>query len=379
VLYVHASVKPIALALLLALLTGLTARGSDTFAFDAANRLTSATVAGVTTTTTYDGDGVRVGEQTGSAPALELVNDVDTGLPVVLDDGERRSVWGPTGLAYTVDGSAIEVAHADRLGSIRTLTDGSGSVVATGRTDEFGIPTAATGSTDAPYGYTGEPIDGSGLVHLRARHYDPTLGRFLTRDTWGGDPLTAQTLNRYSYVSNDPLTQRDPSGHCGVDVALDVGFIGLSVTMLVSGPEKDRGTNALALGADIVSLAIPCATGLGMLVRGGRAVDNVVDPGNPFALGIREHLDDFARLHGADTYKNLPDTENWKPGVLEKLSDPNQRVLFNLDGVDAWTGAQRSAAGGGGGTDWELLQVWQNDFPNLEFWLGGSQVGSPFR
>jgi RHS repeat-associated protein len=220
----------------------LTARGSDTFAFDAANRLTSATV-----------------------------------LPVVLDDGERRSVWGPTGLAYTVDGSAIEVAHADRLGSIRTLTDGSGSVVATGRTDEFGIPTAATGSTDAPYGYTGEPIDGSGLVHLRARHYDPTLGRFLTRDTWGGDPLTAQTLNRYSYVSNDPLTQRDPSGHCGVDVALDVGFIGLSVTMLVSGPEKDRGTNALALGADIISLAIPCATGLGMIVRGGRAVDNLAD------------------------------------------------------------------------------------------------------
>jgi YD repeat-containing protein len=132
VLYVHASVKPIALALLLALLTGLTARGSDTFAFDAANRLTSATVSGVTTTTSYDGDGVRVGEQTGADPALELVNDVDIGLPVVLDDGERRYVWGPTGLAYTVDGSAIEVAHADRLGSIRTLTDGSGSVVATG-------------------------------------------------------------------------------------------------------------------------------------------------------------------------------------------------------------------------------------------------------
>jgi hypothetical protein len=47
--------------------------------------------------------------------------------------------------------------------------------------------------------------------------------------------------------------------------------------MLVSGPEKDRGTNALALGADIISLAIPCATGMGMMIRGGRAVDNIVD------------------------------------------------------------------------------------------------------
>ncbi|MFP5343661.1 MAG: hypothetical protein ACLGIJ_12210 [Candidatus Limnocylindria bacterium] len=94
---------------------------------------------------------------------------------------------------------------------------------------------------------------------------------------WAGDPLAGQTHNRYSYVTNDPLSRTDPSGHCGIDAALDLGFIGVSVGMLVSGPEKDRGTNALALGADVVSLAIPCATGLGMLVRGGRAVDGVVD------------------------------------------------------------------------------------------------------
>ena len=103
------------------------------------------------------------------------------------------------------------------------------------------------------------------------------LGRFLTRDTWSGDPLGSQSQHRYSYVSNDPLTQTDPSGHCGIDAAFDLGFIGISAGMLVSGPEKDRGTNALALGADIVGLAIPCATGLGMLVRGGRVADNVAD------------------------------------------------------------------------------------------------------
>jgi hypothetical protein len=60
------------------------------------------------------------------------------------------------------------------------------------------------------------------------------------------------------------------------------------------------------------------------------------------------------------------------------LSDPNQRVLFNLDGVDVWGGVTRAAAGKGGATDWELLQIKYGDFPNLEFWQNGVRVGNPF-
>jgi hypothetical protein len=45
----------------------------------------------------------------------------------------------------------------------------------------------------------------------------------------------------------------------------------------VFGPDKDRGTNAMALGADIASVFVPCAAGAGMLVRAGRAVDNAGD------------------------------------------------------------------------------------------------------
>jgi hypothetical protein len=60
------------------------------------------------------------------------------------------------------------------------------------------------------------------------------------------------------------------------------------------------------------------------------------------------------------------------------LEDPNQRVLFNLDGVDVWPGVTRAAAGRGGATDWELLQIRSGNFPNLEFWQNGQRVGSPF-
>ena len=60
------------------------------------------------------------------------------------------------------------------------------------------------------------------------------------------------------------------------------------------------------------------------------------------------------------------------------LSDPRQRVVFNLDGVDVWSGITRAVSGRGGPTDWELLQLKTGSFPNVEYWLGGSRVRSPF-
>ncbi len=242
----------------------LIARGSDGFDYDAAHRLIEATVGTLTVATTYDGDGTRVGQQVDTDPATTYLNDVASGLPVVLDDGTSRYVRGPAGLAWTVSGTDIEVVLPDRLGSVRTVSDDEGTVSATSRTDEFGVVTAASGTPGTIHGYTGEPVDATGLVDLRARTYDPELGRFLTPDAWPGDPTSGQTTNRYTYLANDPLNATDPSGHCGIDLAFDIGFVGYSAATLLAGPKKDRGTNALALGADIVGAIIPCATGLGM-------------------------------------------------------------------------------------------------------------------
>ncbi|MGH7862173.1 MAG: RHS repeat-associated core domain-containing protein, partial [Candidatus Dormibacteraceae bacterium] len=61
----------------------LTNRGSDTFAYDQANRLTSATVSGVTSTDTYDGDGKRVSQTTGTT-TTNYVYDINDSLPNVL-------------------------------------------------------------------------------------------------------------------------------------------------------------------------------------------------------------------------------------------------------------------------------------------------------
>jgi len=113
-----------------------------------------------------------------------------------------------------VSGSALEVYHTDRLGSVRAITDAAGAVTATYRTDEFGIPTATTGTSTQPFAFTGEPRDASGLSYLRARSYDPSLGRFMTRDTWAGSTADPASLDRYAYVGNRATTFSDPTGHC---------------------------------------------------------------------------------------------------------------------------------------------------------------------
>ena len=63
-------------------------------------------------------------------------------------------------------------------------------------------------------GYTGhEHLDDLGIIHMNGRIYDPELGRFLQADPIIQDPYNTQSLNRYSYVWNNPLSNNDPTGY----------------------------------------------------------------------------------------------------------------------------------------------------------------------
>jgi hypothetical protein len=48
---------------------------------------------------------------------------------------------------------------------------------------------------------------------MNGRVYDPKLGRFLQADPFIQAPKDTQSLNRYTYVSNNPLSYTDPSGY----------------------------------------------------------------------------------------------------------------------------------------------------------------------
>jgi RHS repeat-associated protein len=118
----------------------------------------------------------------------------------------------------------------DHLGSIHTVVPESGLAAdATGMSfgafgqrrnaDRYGplsltlqqLQNAAT-----THGFTGhEHADGLGIIHMNGRIYDPKLGRFLQADPFVQALKDSQSLNRFTYVRNNPLSYTDPSGYFG--------------------------------------------------------------------------------------------------------------------------------------------------------------------
>jgi RHS repeat-associated protein len=73
---------------------------------------------------------------------------------------------------------------------------------------------ATGGSLPTDYLFTGQKWDSTtGLYKMGDRYYDPTLGRFISPDSYIPDLTNPQDLNRYSYARNNPLKYSDPTGH----------------------------------------------------------------------------------------------------------------------------------------------------------------------
>jgi RHS repeat-associated protein len=78
------------------------------------------------------------------------------------------------------------------------------------------VPLAATVlcAALAAFQYNGRVFDpGTGFHDYGARLYWPQIGRFISPDTYHGDPSNPASLNLYSYVHNNPYRYTDPTGH----------------------------------------------------------------------------------------------------------------------------------------------------------------------
>ena len=186
----------------------LTADPTRTYAYDALGRLTSATVAGTTTGYTLDGLGNRLAETTGGT-TTSFVLDLTAPNPTVLAAGTRTYLPGAPGAGYE-QGGTWWTSLADQTGSPLTSVSETGSVTTPVHYDPYG--NVRSGSPAAGIGYAGEWRDPAGLVNLRARAYDPAVGRFTARDTFAGVLSAPQTGNRYAYGLNNPYRYTDPSG-----------------------------------------------------------------------------------------------------------------------------------------------------------------------
>ena len=113
----------------------------------------------------------------------------------------------------------LYLLHSGVVGSITHALDGAGNIKHEYSYDAFGNRSnvSATGSSHQHYGYTGEEYDEeTGLLYLRARYYDPMLGRFISADPYWGRLEEPVTQNRFIYVHNNPFLYTDPTGLVGM-------------------------------------------------------------------------------------------------------------------------------------------------------------------
>ncbi|MBP0011483.1 RHS repeat-associated core domain-containing protein, partial [Roseofilum sp. Belize Diploria] len=134
---------------------------------------------------------------------------------------EEYDALGNLQAAYTygedlisrVEGGETSFYHIDGLGSTRLLTDAFGGVSESYNYDAYGNLIAGDGS-DNPYLFAGEQRDvETGLDYLRARYYDPTLGRFISRDAYQGSLDDPMSQHKYQYAHANPVVNTDPSGY----------------------------------------------------------------------------------------------------------------------------------------------------------------------
>ena len=104
----------------------------------------------------------------------------------------------------------------DALGSTRALANENGQLTDSYNYDAFGANTEHQGSSNNKYQYAGEQKDVTGNYYLRARYYNPSIGRFTQMDTFVGLNSMPITLNKYIYANAAPTMFVDPSGNISI-------------------------------------------------------------------------------------------------------------------------------------------------------------------
>jgi len=214
------------------------------YTYDANGNQITKTADGKTETNTYDGLNQLIGFTDGETTASytygisglrdsKTVNGVTTthiwsGSQIVVDYTAHYTstvyIRG-TSLAAAFDwdeGSKgdnrfyIQNAHGD----VVNLTNTDGEVTKKYTYDAFGVEKNIVDSDTNAFRYCGEYYDKeTATVYLRARYYNPTTGRFISRDSYLGRRSDPLSLNLYTYCRNNPLRYIDPSGHDAVEAA----------------------------------------------------------------------------------------------------------------------------------------------------------------
>ena len=218
----------------------------------------------------YDGSSRRVGKKLDGVLQQGLLYH-DGIKPVVELDGTgsvvSRFVYGSSPLVpdYVIRAGNTYRIFTDQLGSPRVVVDvSSGSVIERIDYDERGNTLNDTNPGFIPFGFAGGIVDrDTGLIRFGARDYDPSAGRWTTRDSTG---LRSGT-NVYEYANSNSVNFVDRTGRDGEAIAggfwssLYAGAAGAAARLGgaidgLLGSGAVYGGSALAAGSGGVAIGI---------------------------------------------------------------------------------------------------------------------------
>ncbi|USG64649.1 hypothetical protein NDK47_21275 [Brevibacillus ruminantium] len=204
-----------------------------TYSFDERNRLRSASneTTGATASYTYHPDGLRATRTAGGKETRyvylngKVIEELDKNNQL-----QARNIWGNE-LLFRKDTAANKQGYYlyNSHGDVVKIVGEQGEELNRYEYDTWGNIVSKREGMSNPFAYSSEMFDSeTGFYYLRARYYDPTVGRFISEDTYKGQVDNPLSLNRYTYVSNNPLRFIDPSGHVNENAGSDSGYWGLT-------------------------------------------------------------------------------------------------------------------------------------------------------
>ncbi|MFC0622876.1 RHS repeat domain-containing protein [Kribbella deserti] len=188
------------------------AGAGETFTWNAEGELEKVVKGGQTTAFVYDADGNRMLRRDASGTTLYFGDTELLLQPSGTVTGTRYYNHGKQTVAVRTEGKLTWLG-SDHHGTPNLAIDAATQTFQRRRTTPYGeLRGAAPTAWPGQKGFVGGTNDPStGLVHLQAREYDPTTGRFISVDPLA-DFEDAQQLNGYSYANNSPVTYTDPDG-----------------------------------------------------------------------------------------------------------------------------------------------------------------------
>ena len=200
-----------------------TAEGkTETNTYDGLNQLIGFTDGETTASYKYNADGLRT-SKTVDGKTINHIWDGSKQIIVDMDDSDWYSaevyVRGTNLLAkFSKQSGNVKTDYQyytqNAHGDVVNLTDSTGAITKSYKYDAFGVEQNIDDADTNAFRYCGEYFDAeTGTIYLRARYYNPTIGRFISRDSYAGEINDPLSLNFYTYCENNPIYGIDPNGH----------------------------------------------------------------------------------------------------------------------------------------------------------------------